>query len=63
MYHTLRWYVTDYDAVTADVRTLITDDDVGVLETAIDTDLYDRTAHLIDVDPTVVRQSIERLFV
>lgn len=61
--HSLLWYVTDYDVVKADVRSRITDERVAAFESAVDADLYDRTARLIDVDSTVVRQSIERLFV
>lgn len=61
--HALLWYAADYDAVKADVLNVITDDDVAAFKTVIDTELYDRTARLIDVDPTVVRQSIDRLFI
>lgn len=56
-------HVADYDVVKADVRSRITDDRVAAFESTVDADLYDRTARLLDVDSTVVRQSIERLFV
>ena len=59
--HSVLWYVADYDDVRAAALELLTDEDLDTFEAAIDSDLYERTARLIDVDGTVLRQSIERL--
>jgi hypothetical protein len=61
--HALLWYVTEYDDAKTRVQNHITTDDVAAFESTVETDLYDRTARLIDVDPTIVRQSIEGLLV
>lgn len=61
--HSLLWYVTDYDTLKTDVQRTVTDDDAATFESAVDGSFYDRAARLIEVDSTVVRQSIERLFV
>jgi len=60
--HALLWYVTDYGEIKTAVRELLTQGDRAGFEGAIEEDLYDRTASLINVDVAVVRQSIERLF-
>ena len=59
--HSVLWYVADYDGVRAAALELLTDEDLDTFDAAIDSDLYERTARLIDVDGTVLRQSIERL--
>jgi hypothetical protein len=59
--HSLLWYVADYDDVRTAALEQLTDGDLDAFEATIDTDLYERTARLIDVDETVLRQSIERL--
>ena len=59
--HSLLWYVADYDDVKAAALEQLTDEDLDAFEAAIDSDLYERTARLIDVDGTALRQSIERL--
>jgi hypothetical protein len=61
--HALLWYVTEYDDVKTVVQDHVTTDDVAAFEATVGTVLYDRTARLIDVDSTVIRQSIENLFV
>ncbi|WP_273837215.1 nucleotidyl transferase AbiEii/AbiGii toxin family protein [Halococcus sp. PRR34] len=61
--HALLWYVTEYNDLKTAVQDQITTDDGAAFESTVGTDLYDRTARLIDVDPTIVQQSIERLFV
>ena len=59
--HSLLWYVADYDDVKAAALEELTDEDLDAFEAAIDSDLYERTARLIDIDGIVLRQSIERL--
>ena len=59
--HSVLWYVADFDDVRAGALEELTDEDLDTFEAAIDSDLYERTARLIDVDGTVIRQSIERL--
>jgi hypothetical protein len=59
--HSVLWYVADYDDVRAGALEHLTGEDLDAFEAAIDSDLYERTARLIDVDGTVIRQSIERL--
>ena len=60
--HALLWYVTDYADMRTAVRERLTDEDITAFESMTTDDLYARTAHLVDVDPTIVRQSIVRLF-
>lgn len=59
--HSLLWYVADYDDVRTAALEQLTGGDLDAFEAAIDSDLYERTARLIDVDETVLRQSIARL--
>ncbi|PSP46425.1 hypothetical protein BRC75_11145 [Halobacteriales archaeon QH_7_69_31] len=59
--HAVLWYVADYDDVRSATLEHLTDEDLAAFDAAIDSDLYERTARLIDVDGTVIRQSIERL--
>jgi len=59
--HALLWYVTDYADIRSAVRARLTDEDITAFESMTSDDLYDRTAGLIEVDSTIVRQSIERL--
>jgi hypothetical protein len=59
--HALLWYVTDYDEIKMAVRKQVTQADITAFESALDEDLYDRAASLIEVDATTVRQSIEQL--
>jgi hypothetical protein len=59
--HALLWYVTDYADIRSAVRARLTDEDITTFESMTSDDLYDRTAGLIEVDSTIVRQSIERL--
>lgn len=59
--HSLLWYVTDYDDIKTSTVEQLTDEDLGTFEAAIESELYERTARLIDVDETVLRQSIQRL--
>lgn len=59
--HALLWYVTDYDEIQPAVREYLTDADIAAFESMLTADVLERTAQLIDVDPTIVRQSIERL--
>lgn len=59
--HAVLWYVGDYDDVSSAALEHLTEDDLRAFGSAIDSDVYERTARLIDVDTTVLRQSIERL--
>lgn len=59
--HALLWYVTDYAEIRSAVRERLTDEDIAAFESVATNDIYNRTARLIDVDPTIVQQSIERL--
>jgi hypothetical protein len=53
--------VTDYADIRSGVRDHLTDEDLTALGSVVSDDHYDRTARLIGVDLTIVRQSIERL--
>ena len=53
--------MADYDDVRVAALEHLTVEDLNAFEAAINSDLYERTARLIDVDGTVLRQSIERL--
>lgn len=59
--HALLWYVTDYDEITSAVREHLTDADIAAFESMLSEDAYERTAGLVDIDSTIVKQSIERL--
>jgi hypothetical protein len=59
--HSLLWYVADYEDVRTAALERLSDEDLDAFEAEIDPELYERTARLIDVDETVLRQSIERL--
>lgn len=59
--HALLWYVTDYDEIRPAVRDRLTEAELAAVASMTTDDLYERTARLIEVDPTILRQSIERL--
>ena len=59
--HALLWYVTDYDEIRPAVSQHLSEEDIVRFGSTTTDDLYDRTGRLIDVDSTIVRQSIERL--
>lgn len=61
--HALLWYVTDYDEIQPAVRDRLTAEDLSAIASTLTDDLYERAARLITVEPTIVRQSIERLLV
>lgn len=61
--HALLWYVTNYDEIKTAVREQISQGDITSFESALEDGLYDRAASLIEVDSTIVRQSIEQLLV
>ena len=53
--------MADYADSKASTLERLTDEDLQTFEAAIESGLYERTARLIDVDETLLRQSIERL--
>lgn len=59
--HALLWYVTDYDEMRTAVRDRLTDEDIDEFSATTTDGLYERAAGLVDIDPTVVRQSISGL--
>lgn len=61
--HALLWYTGEYGEMRSAVRERVPDEDVETFRDAITDDLYERTGGLIGVDSTIVRQSIEQLFV
>lgn len=60
--HALLWYVTDYDEIRMGVRERLPDEDLSHLASITTDGVYERSARLIDVDPAIVRQSIEGVF-
>ena len=60
--HALLWYVEEYASMRSAARDRVSDDDVETFRAAVSEGLYDRAARLIEVDATMVRQSIEQLF-
>lgn len=59
--HALLWYVSDYNDVKDEVLSRVSDNDLREFESAGDSELYERTARLIDVDESLLGQSIQRL--
>lgn len=59
--HALLWYVADYDEMRTAVRGWLTEEDIDEFSTMTSSDLYEQAAGLVDIDPTVVQQSIEGL--
>jgi hypothetical protein len=60
--HALLWYVTDYDDIRSAVQNRVSEEDRSQFVSLMTEDLFERSANLIDVDPTIVRQSIEGVF-
>ena len=61
--HALLWYVGEYTTMRSAVRDRVPDGDVETFRAGVSEDLYDRAARLIEVDATIVQQSIEQLLV
>jgi len=61
--HALLWYTGDYGDICVAVRDHVPDDDVDTFRRAIADTLYQQAGSLIGVDSTVLRQSIEQLFI
>ncbi|MFQ3293190.1 MAG: hypothetical protein ACI8VE_000247 [Natrialbaceae archaeon] len=60
--HALLWYVTDYDEIRSAVQDRVSDEDRSQFVSIMTDDVFERSARLIDVDPTIVEQSIEGVF-
>jgi len=61
--HALLWYTGDYGDMRSAVRDRVPDDDVDIFQRAVIDTLYQQAGSLTGVDSTVVRQSIEQLFI
>jgi hypothetical protein len=61
--HALLWYVGEYATMRSAVRDRVPEGDVETSRAAVSEDPYDRAARLIEVDATIVQQSIEQLLV
>jgi hypothetical protein len=61
--HALLWYTGEYGEMRPAVQKHVPDEDIDRFRQAVPETLYQQAASLIQVDPTVVRQSIEQLFV
>lgn len=59
--HALLWYVTDYDEMRVAVRERVTTEDIDEFSALMTEDLFEEAAGLIDIDSSIVRQSIRRL--
>ena len=60
--HALLWYTGEYGDMRSAVRKRVPDEDVRTFQQAVSETLYQQAASLIQVDSTVVQQSIEQLF-
>lgn len=61
--HALLWYVDEYRVMRSAVRERVSDVAMKTFRSAVSEAQYERTASLIDVDVSIIQQSIERLFV
>lgn len=61
--HALLWYVTDYADVQSAVRDRLDEEDFDEFRAIVSDTHYTQAAALLGVDATIVRQSVERLFV
>lgn len=59
--HALLWYVTDAAAIRAAVRDLVAADAIATVDRLLDDDLVTAAGTLLQVEPAVIRGSIERL--
>ena len=60
--HALLWYTEEYGNMRSAVRNRVPDKDMRTFQQAISETLYQQAVSLIQVDSTVVQQSIEQLF-
>ena len=59
--HALLWYVTDYGKIRTAVRDLATGDDLETLDDLVDDQLVTAASTLLQVEPELIRASIDRL--
>ena len=59
--HALLWYVTEYAEIRAQVCDLATADELATLSDVVDDELVTAAGTLLQVDPELVRASIDRL--
>lgn len=59
--HALLWYVTDFAEIQAAVQDLVTANELARMDALIDDDLVAAAETLLQVDPALIRSSIERL--
>ncbi|MFP8890665.1 nucleotidyl transferase AbiEii/AbiGii toxin family protein [Natrialbaceae archaeon A-CW2] len=60
--HALLWYTKDYQEMKEGVQQYVTDDDMNQLQAAINEELFENAAQLLQIDPIPVSGSIRRLF-
>jgi len=60
--HSLLWYTKDYREVKTGVMEHVSDDDLSRVQEAVDDELFERAAQLLQIDPELITSSIQRLF-
>ncbi len=59
--HALLWYVSEYEEMRSAVRSWVSDSDLDQLRDHVDDGLYMETANLLQIDASLVEDSIEQL--
>lgn len=59
--HALLWYVKDYTDMKTDALEYVSDSDLEQLEEAVDESVFEDAANLIQIEPQLVNNSINRL--
>jgi len=59
--HALLWYVKDYADMKAGALDYVSDTDLDNLENAVDETVFENAATLIQIDPQLITNSINRL--
>lgn len=59
--HALLWYIRDYNEMRDDVFNYVSRADLQQLKKSVDTQLFEATANLLQIDSKIIRGSINRL--
>jgi len=60
--HALLWYTKDYNQISSETLSWVSDEDIERLEEAFSTELAEEAATLLQTDPATLEESINRLF-
>jgi hypothetical protein len=60
--HALLWYIKDYNQIKDQVHKIVSDTDLNRLQSAVTEEGINAAANLLQIEPSIIRDSIQRLY-